>query len=619
MIKKKYIAALAFILIAGCKKAPINVGPPNQYSSSTYPTTVTQLQTVLVSCYSDLRDVGLFGFDLLPRMLGQSTHTLNGNPFSFTNEMAECNLTVGDGGAQETWNALYAGVKNCNVTIYAAGVLLKTNPSADQTTINLIIGQAYCLRGWYYMQLECLYGEAYLQAGGVNGNKLGVPLYTEVPQSLAATQVARSPVKDVWALIISDEKQAATLLKGQVWPSTDEARATEWSAKGLLGKAYVYTQDWVNAKTTLIDVITNSGKTLMPYSTYHNAFNGSNKFNSESLLELYIDPNPQGQYGIYSSATGSNSATIDGLLWPPVTFGGYNGATPYDGTNNQVQFLGYGGNFFIHDQNILRFGYTLGNYSLVPNPKYSAAVGPTYYNQQLVIDPVYQQAALQARTNNTTDPRLYVNALQPRVDSVQFDGIHWALVAKNNIAENPVIETPQDTKYGWSLRKYSPIDYNISANTTVVSDKWDYYLLRLADVYLLYAEACIGSGDNVNGLEYLNRVKRRAYSLPITTPSVIDYKSLSDATPAANPVYPDPVLGHNPLYYERWAELFNEGTWWFDVCRWKLGDSEAAYYKTAIGIPPLTFNDSKSYVWPIPLSELNSNSKITPAEQNPGY
>jgi len=605
MIKKIYIVALAFILIAGCKKAPVNVGPPNQYSSSTYPTTVTQLQTVLVSCYSNLRDVGLFGFDLLPRMLGQSTHTLNGNPFSFTGEMASCNLTVGDGGAQETWNALYAGVKNCNVTIYAAGVLLKTDPSVNQSDVNLIIGQAYCLRGWYYMQLECFYGEAYMQAGGVNGDKLGVPLYTEVPQSLAATQVARSPVKDVWALIINDEKQAATLLKGKVWPSTDVARATEWSAKGLLGKAYVYTQDWADAKTVLNDVITNSTKTLMSYATYHDAFNGSNKFNTESLLELYIDPNPQGGYGIYSGV--ANSATIDGLLWPPTSFGGYNGSIPFDGTNNQITYMGYGGNFYIHDQNILRFGYTLGyNYALVPNPKYNPAIGPTYYNPKLIMDPNYHQAALQARTNNTTDPRLYVNALQPRVDSVQFDGIHFGLVAEN----------PMSSTYAWSLKKYSPIDFNEAANTTVVSDKWDYYLLRLADVYLLYAEACIGTGDNVNGLEYLNKVKRRAYNMPINTPSAIDYKSLTDATPAANPVSPDPVLGHNPLYYERWAELFNEGTWWFDVCRWKLGDSEAAYYKSAIGVPPLTFTDSKSYVWPIPLNEINTNSKAT---QNPGY
>jgi hypothetical protein len=166
------------------------------------------------------------------------------------------------------------------------------------------------------------------------------------------------------------------------------------------------------------------------------------------------------------------------------------------------------------------------------------------------------------------------------------------------------------------MRKYSPIDYN---ENTINSDKWDYYLLRLADVYLLYAEACINTGDNTDGLEYLNKVKRRAYSLPVNTPSAIDYKSLTDKTPAANPLDPDPVLGNNPLYYERWAELFNEGSWWFDVCRWKIGDSEAAYFGSALNCTqPLstTFTDSRSYQWPIPLSEINTNSKIV---QNPGY
>src|SRR5580698_3364333 len=311
MLKKKYIAALALILMAGCKKAPVNVGPPNSYSSSTYPTTITQLQTVLVSCYSNLRDIGLYGFDLMPRALSNATHATNSqfNGFSWINEMTANNLSVGNQAAQETWSACYAGVKNCNVTIYAAGVLLKTDPSVDQQAVNLILGQAYCLRGWYYMQLECYYGEAYMTAGGVNGDKMGVPIYTQVPQNLAETQVARSTVAQTWAQIESDLKQAATLLKGQVWDAADAGRCTQWAAEGLLGKAYVYTQDWADAKTILNDVITNSGKTLMPYATYHDAFNGANKFNSESLLELYIDPNPDGGYGIYSGV--ANSATID--------------------------------------------------------------------------------------------------------------------------------------------------------------------------------------------------------------------------------------------------------------------------------------------------------------------
>jgi hypothetical protein len=610
MIKKKYIAALALILLAGCKKDPVNVGPQNEYASSTYPQTVTDLQSVLVSCYANLRDQGLFGFHFMPKALSNAMHTINSeyNGDPGWNEMAANNLTVGNEYASETWAACYTGIKNCNVTIFAANTLLKTNPSSDQQTVNLILGQAYCLRGWYYMELECLYGQDYMKAGGVNGTELGVPLYTSVPTDLAETQVARSPIKDVWALVISDEKQAATLLKGQVWGSSDLARATEWAAKGLLGKAYVYTEDWADAQTTLLDVIQNSGKTLMPYATYHDAFNGNNKFNSESLLELYVDQNSMGGYGIYSGA--ANSSTINGLIWSPRTFGGYNGATPFSGTEDNTQALGYGNEFF-HDQNVIRFGFPLSTvYNLVANPNYNSGQAASFLNPKLIQDPTYTQASLNVRTNQTADPRLFINAMQPWVDSVQFDGVNWALVSK------PDVYAFQTNHYGFAVRKYSPIDYN---ENTINSDKWDYYLLRLADVYLLYAEANIKGGNTTVGLEYLNKVKRRAYGLPINTPSTIDYASLTDQTAANNALDPDPVLGHNPLYYERWAELFNEGSWWFDVCRWKIGDSEAAYYGSALNATqPLTttFVDSKSYKWPIPLSELNTNSK---AVQNPGY
>lgn len=616
MLKNIYIAVLAVVLLAGCKKDPKNVGPTNSFSTSTYPKTVSDLQTVLVSAYANLRDPGLFGFWFLPKALSNSMHTVNSlyNGDPAWNEMANTNVSVGNTYVGAAWSALYVGVKDCNVTLYAAKQYLTLNPNAsaaDKQTVNLVMGQAYCLRGWYYMELECLYGEKYMAAGGTNGDAQGIPIYDGLPTDLASTQVARSSVKDTWAFIINDFKQAQGLLKGQVWGTADEARVTEWTAEGLLGKAYVYTQDWTNAKTALLDVIQKSGKTLMPYATYHNAFNGQNKFNSESLFELYIDLDTKGGYGVYSGA--ANSAAINGLIWSPFTFGGYNGnGTPFDGTENQIQPLGYGNEFF-HDKNVLRFGFVLGSaFNLVNNPKYNSAAGPSFSNPQQVMDPTYMQQSLTVRSNNTTDPRLYVNALQPYVDSVQFDGKTWAKVAK------PGQFGGDQTVYGWAVRKYAPIFYNEGNGNGNpagdVADACDYYLLRLADIYLLYAEASIKGGDNATGVEYLNKVHRRAYGYDINTPvPAIDYASVTSKTPAIN----DPVLGNNPLYYERWAELFNEGSWWFDVCRWQIGKSEAAYFGTAVNLNgPIQWDDSKSYVWPIPQSEINSNAKI---KQSKGY
>ena len=607
MFKKTNIFLLTLVLITGCKKDPVNVSPTNVYSTNNYPASVSDLQSVLASCYSNLRDPGLFGFNFLPKALSNSMHVVNSiyNGDQAWNEMANTNLTVGNSHSGNAWQALYTGVKNCNVLF--AGVKFynsKYAKAGDSASINYMLGQAYFLRAYYYFQLECLFGESYITTTG-GGEKMGVPLFDAVPANLDSTQKARSLAREVWNFIENDLKQSASLLKGQVWTGNDRGRVTEWAAKALLGKAYVFTQDWTNAKTTLLDVIQNSGKSLMPYAQYSDAFNGNsaNEFNSESLFELNIDPDAKGGYGVYSPA--ANATAIDGLIWAPWSLGG-------DGTEAAAFPLGYG-NEFLHDQNVLRFGYSIGsNYSLVPNPNYNAVTGPKYNNPKMIMDPAYKQKALQVRTNQTADPRLFVNALQPWVDSVRFDGVNWAPSAKPGFAAGNV------NVYGWSVRKYAPTTYNENNGqgnlpTNSVADAWNYYLLRLADVYLLYAEASKASGDAATALEYINKVKRRAYGLAISAPSAIDYKSLTDKTSAIS----DPVLGNNPLYYERWAELFNEGHWWFDVCRWRIGKSEAAYFGTALNVTgPFQFDESKSYVWPIPISETNANSKI---KQNPGY
>lgn len=603
-MKKTYSLLLTCLLLNSCTKDPGLLSPTNAYSTASYPATVNDLNSILASSYSALRDPGLLGFNLLPKGLSNATHVANSaySGDQSWNEMAANNLTIGNARSSDAWTALYTGIKNCNVTIAGGKFYNSTNAKpTDAPNVNAILGQAYFLRAYYYLMLECLFGESYLKANGTNGDKMGVPLYTSVPTSLASTQVARSSVKDVWTLIESDLKQAATLLKGKVWTGNDIGRVTEWSAKALLGKAYVYTEDWATAKPVLLDVIQNSGKSLMPYAKYQNAFNGNsaNEFNEESLFELNVDPDPQGGYGIYSAS--ANATTINGLIWSPFVLGG-------NGTEVSAFPLGYG-NEFLHDQNVRRFGYPLGTqYTLVSNPSYKASVGPRYNNPQLIIDPVYKQAALAVRTNKTADPRLFVNGVQPWIDSLKFDGDNYAPAAKPNFYAGNV------NVFGWGVKKYSPITYNENVGLGKgVADAWNYYLLRLADVYLLYAEASARSGDNATALDYLNRVKRRAYGYSTTATSPVDYKSLTDQTAAIN----DPVLGKNPLYYERWAELFNEGSWWFDVCRWRLGPSEAAYYQTAINVAaPLAFDEAKAYSWPIPISEINANGQI---KGNPGY
>ena len=600
MIKSIFSTLVIISILCGCVKDPSLVGPTDVYSTNNYPASVKDLQSVLAPCYSNLRDPVLYGFHFLPKAVSNSEHAVNSayNGDPGWNEMANTNLTPTNQYAFESWQVLYTGVKNCNVALAAADLFMsKYGTAADKQDVDYIRGQAYFLRGWYYFELESLFGESYISASG-GADKMGVPIFDGVPATLAATQQPRSTTRKVWDFIEADLTQSATLLKGKVWTGDDKGRVSEWAAKGLLGKAYVFTQDWAKAKTVLLDVITNSGKTLMPYAKYRDAFIGisANEFNEESLFELNVDQDSRGNYGVYGD--NANATTINGLIWPPWALGN-------DGTEGASNPLGYG-NEILHDKNVLRFGFNIGTYNLVANTAYTGS-NPSYTNPQLVMDPVYKAQSLLVRANKTADPRLFVNALQPWVDSVKFDGQHWYPVSKPNFFAGQV------NRYGWSVRKYSPLFNNI--NNTGPADACNYYLLRMADVFLLYAEAAKNSGDNATALEYLNKVKRRAYNYPINSPSPVDYGSLTAATSAIA----DPVLGNNPLYYERWAELFNEGNWWFDVCRWRIGKSEALYYGTALNVTgPFQWDDNKSYSWPIPLNEINSNAQIA-GHQNPGY
>ena len=193
--------------------------------------------------------------------------------------------------------------------------------------------------------------------------------------------------------------------------------------------------------------------------------------------------------------------------------------------------------------------------------------------------------------------------MQPYVDSLRIKDV-WRKAGKARGESFDVTDNK-----AWNHRKFVIIDRNMwdGDGPSIGSNM---YFLRLADIYLMYAESLINTGNPVLGLEYINKVKRRAYSVPVNTPSSFDYATLTSATMAG----PTDHLRNDPLKYERWAELFAEGHWWLDVRRWKLGDEEAAYYQK-VESGTLVWLDKK-YALPIPASEINTNNKM---KQNPGY
>ena len=608
----RFIIVTSIFLIActvSCNKVTDqSTIPVDQMTSGNYPSSYSQLESFLASGYSNFRKGShLYGFELLTKHFASLEHTgfLDYKSDGDWDELATHTLTTTNSYVDNLWVGLYTGVKNVNVFLDRADFYeANFEQPSEKAAVNQLRGEAYFLRAWYNFQLECFFGEGYMTATN-GGQKKGIPLFKKMPTTLDETSQPRSSVSDVWAFIISDLQNAATNLQGVVRTGSSQGRVDAWAAKGLLGKAYVFCGKYDSAKIVLMDVITNSGKTLMPFSKYSNAFNAlpeSNEFNEESLFEINVDRKSSGT-GIFTNQTlPSDLTTSTGLLWGPMILG-LNGVEN-GGGNTEMSRV----NIFFHDNNLKRFGFTLPVYTLVAAPGFSGT--PSRFNPQRVMNPTYYQQSKDMRTNKTADPRLYVCGLQPWVDTVaNRDGTQRVPIARAGVTGN--IYNLQ----GWSYKKYCTIDKSTYFYNEC--DGANIYLLRMADIFLLYAEACQNTADNVTALEYINKVHRRAYSLPIDVPSSQDYTSLSANTKASAT---DEDLINNPLAFERFTELFAEGHWWFDVCRWRFGANEAAYYKSAFpdGTPISLWAD-KMYSYPIPSLEMSSNKKMTQADQNPGY
>ncbi len=132
---------------------------------------------------------------------------------------------------------------------------------------------------------------------------------------------------------------------------------------------------------------------------------------------------------------------------------------------------------------------------------------------------------------------------------------------------------------------------------------YHYPIYRLAEAYLIYAEADIRDDGNLSpqGREYWNQVRRRGYGRDFNTPAPdIDIPT----TLSTNELLDE-------IFLERGKELMGESKRWFDMLRFEKAEeliTQAGY----------TF-EPRVVLFPLPIAEINTNDALTEADQNPGY
>jgi hypothetical protein len=164
----------------------------------------------------------------------------------------------------------------------------------------------------------------------------------------------------------------------------------------------------------------------------------------------------------------------------------------------------------------------------------------------------------------------------------------------------------------WENDKYVCKYYDMATSGSDNGNNW--IELRLADIYLLYAEALVRTnGDKNSALIYLNKIRQRARNTPgdpnIPKPADLlkDYK-LSD--------FSDDQAFLLAIEKERRSELAFENHRWFDLVRTGRAKSLMIAEQAVDGYGAFTWSDDM-LVYPIPTTVMQTNpGKII---QNKGY
>lgn len=136
---------------------------------------------------------------------------------------------------------------------------------------------------------------------------------------------------------------------------------------------------------------------------------------------------------------------------------------------------------------------------------------------------------------------------------------------------------------------------NGSNNATSAHVDVDFPMFRLADVYLMYAEAKFRSGDQATALTYMNYIRERAYG-----DATHNYTSLT----------------LNDFLDERARELNWECTRRTDLIRFGLFTSNSYVWPFKGGDAAGLGVEDKYNLYPIPTSDVVLNPNL---QQNPGY
>lgn len=564
----KNITCLLLVLLTACGIDEYN---PTGATGDDVWTTPTGFITLVNAAYSEQR--AWYGKEDGEFMSEAGTDLwFNSNKENYANETTRYENFTGitSNPNKAAWKLLFKGINLCNAGLDRIADAEYT----DTTDRNGREGELRFLRAFYYLHVVQTYGNVMM------------PLHETQGAQLTAQRV---PEEEFYKQIIADLELAVKYLP--VTRGSDYSRASKKSALALLARAYLtygYLKTGAEAddlfrkaQATAQEVITRKGEFGVDlWANYADIFKPqNNKQNKESLYTISNSSNVALNYD-------GNANRLH--LWF---------LTTYSTKPGMQMTLEYG------RDNIRRFMPTRFLIDLYDDTKDGRYAGS--FQETWICNKAYTWTAGDVATYKK-DGSIIGRQMRVGVDTMLY-------VTKKSVpnkASLPYIVIDRDstyrpdgTIYGGNdfvaLKKFIDPITRTSANAQ--PGYLDIFVIRLAEMYLIAAEASHKLNDNSTAATYINVLRTRA---AIKTP--VDHTAEMQVTAAD--------ISIDFLLDERAREMAGEHQRWFDLKRTgKLIDRVHAYNKD------ITQLDKHHLVRPIPQVELDALSNREEFGQNEGY
>ncbi len=602
---KRILSIIAIILLTGllfinvsCVKDLLDQQPTTELGASAFWKTEDDATYALMGAYSSIRpifdrDYHYDGFGEFIRM-----YNTGAAPISFTTN----NPSNYGGNLDVVWTALYGGVNRTNYVIDNVGKMLpnaKTEESLKK--LETIVGEARLLRGMCYFRLISMYGD--------------IPYFGKIIYDNSEVEsISRTPLAQVKDSILADFTYAIEKLPDK---AVEVGRAGKPAALAFRGKLNLYWACWNNFGWPELETFTPSPSEAV--SAYTAAATDFKRVINDFGLKLFRNGEP-GEWGTMGNAEilpnyyymfipSTGNPNTDGEMIMVFTHGG-------TGTGQSEELMRvFTGRTVESSQNQAIPRYELAD-------RYQSTITGDFAEPLVPMNP----ATPGARTapNSALNPNSYANRDYRMKATLLWDyEMIMGMLTLQETGFSPFIYKTWNqlvningktyrsfndggtNRTGYQFRKFIR---NYAGQSRSDGD-YNWPVMRLADVYLMYAEATNEiHGPQPDAIALVNKIRHRGNLPPLSATKTADKKSFFDAIEQER-IVELVAEGHRMWDLRRWRAL--ERVWGppYGDGKWTIDTHGAQQQRFFFNAPELTYQ--RCYLFRIPPSERDRNPNLT--------